>query len=164
MSALGYKKANETNWTLRMPQIMIISKPIAYANVPCFDITLGIVFNPLSKPASWKKFRLGHARFNITGYNLLQDLGEPTEQLDRVFAYDINNITATTESELKNNIPVVMDLFKNKVIPYFQNWNSYDWLIEHFTKELYGKQFEVYEDPRNYIGFFKRQANMVAPG
>lgn len=161
MSALGYKKANETNFTLRMPQIMILSKAVAYANVPCFDIMLGVVFNPSKKPVAWKKYRLDHARFNITLYNLLQELGEPTEHLDRIFAYDINNITATTESELQNNIPVVMELFKNKVIPYFEKWNDFGWLIENFKKELYSKPFEVYADPDNYLGFFKRQGGTV---
>jgi hypothetical protein len=161
MSALGYHKANEASWTIRMPEIMLLSTTIQYVNAPSFDINLGIVFNPSSNPVSWKKLRYARARFNITLYNLLAALGEPSQQLDDLFFYQPDNIPVT-ESRLKNNIPAITDLFKKKVIPYFEKWNDYSWLINNFEKEIVRKQFDTYEDPRTYIQFFKRQATNVS--
>lgn len=150
MAAIGYKKANETNWTLRMPEIMILSTVGYYTDAPRFDINLGIVFNPSSDPVSWRKFRHVDARFNTTVYRLLLHLGESPEQLDKVFF-------TGTESEIKSNIPVIMDLIKQKVIPYFNNWNDYSWLVKHFKEEIFQKRFNIYADPAGYKSFFRRQ-------
>jgi hypothetical protein len=82
MAGLGYKKGNETNWTLRMPEIMVLSYVTFYSDMPQFDIELGIAFNQVHGDMSWKKYRRcigsyirwGNHRKNLTRYFILVGL------------------------------------------------------------------------------------------
>jgi hypothetical protein len=99
MAGLGYKKGNETNWTLRMPEIMVISYVVFNSDGSRFDIELGILFNQLYDDRSWKKCRRGHEHIKTTLYTLLQTMGEPQQELDEVFSYS-SNIQLRTAQDL----------------------------------------------------------------
>jgi hypothetical protein len=154
MAGLGYKKATETNWTLHMPEIMVISYVTIYSDVPKFDIELGIAFNQVHGDMSWKKYRHSSANIKTTLYTLLQTLGEPKEELDKVFYY---SPLEKDEINMHWNIGAVCRLYKEKALPYLEKFNDYKFLIKNFEKKIAWKPFEVkFYAPEYYTDFFKK--------
>jgi hypothetical protein len=153
LEELGYKKVGEYTWMLQFDELSIASTIVKRDAPPRFDIILGVVYDMLEKEFPLEDYRLENVKIETTLYELLLSLGEPEEHLNKLF---YNNVNEPTEGELKNNIPAIMDLFKKKIIPYFENWNDYYWLVENFEERINNEKFIVY-GPLDFLNFFCEQ-------
>ena len=154
MQNLGYQKVDEFHITLPMKEIVITSVIVRRAEGPRFDIVLAVIFIHKSDSLAWNKFKREDAKMESTLYELLLNMGESAEYLDKLF-YNVPN--DTTMDVIEKNLPVIFELYKNKVLPYFEKWNDYSWLIENFEMEIFLKTFDAYFDIEDCIEFFKLQ-------
>ncbi|THU41095.1 hypothetical protein FAM09_02970 [Niastella caeni] len=152
MEELGYKNLDKYTWVLPFDEFSIVSN-IVRREEPRFDILMVVVFDLLEKEFPLEKCRQEKLLIETTLYDLLLSLGEPEKNLNKLF---YNNFYKGAEFELENNIPAIMDLFKTKIIPFFENWNDYLWLIENFEKRIFKKPFYVI-GPDVFLNFFYEQ-------
>lgn len=155
LEELGYKNVDEYTWVLPFDEFCIVSN-IVRCDVPLFDIILGVQFDLLEKEYPLEEYRFENIKIETTLYGLLLSFGEPEAHLNKLF---YNNVDEAAEGELEDNIPVIMELFKKKIIPYFENWNDYNWLVDNFKKSIFKPPFTVY-GPLHFLNFFYEQITL----
>jgi hypothetical protein len=155
MEELGYKNVEENTWVLPFDEFCIVSNIVRHEE-PIFDIILGVRFDLFEHKYPLEEYRFEDIKIETSLYWLLLSLGEPEKRLNKLF---YNNVDELAEGDLEDNIPVIMSLFKKKVIPYFENWNDYNWLVENFKTRIFNSPYTVY-GPVELLNFFYEQITL----
>ncbi|MFL5745577.1 MAG: hypothetical protein ACJ751_12980 [Niastella sp.] len=157
MEKLGYIKIDEYSFTLPMKGFIIMSNVVRREKPARFDIIFAIAFTQTADPDAWKKDECIDAIIESTWYQLLLNSGESAAYLDKLFCHDRYETTAT---DIKENLPAIIDLFKRKIISSFEKWNNAAWLIENFEEEVYWKKLYLYKKVESCLQLIRQQIGL----
>jgi hypothetical protein len=150
---LGYKEAHDNHWISQTRELIIVLSIKIDTAEKIFYIDMGILFKKIHPNCPLENIRIDHYHIVQTLYNILWKMGEPDEYLDRLFSYDPDDYS---QFELKN-IPVLMDLYKNKVIPYLQKLDGLVFSAKSFPEVKTWKPFLEFLQPNEYNDMFCRE-------
>jgi hypothetical protein len=86
-------------------------------------------------------------------------MGESEEYLNKIISYDPGD---NPGFELKN-IPIIMDLYKNKIMPYIKELDERATLVSNFDKKSSWKPFLEYFVPNQFNGPFMDRFFFLLP-
>jgi len=148
---LGYKKISDNNWVCQTQELIVVLSINAYAKERIFPINMGIIFKQIGTGVRLKDILFDYDTHLVqTWFGILTSMGESEEYLNKILSYDPGD---NSGFELKN-IPVIMGLYKNKIMPYIKELNEQATLVSNFDKQSSWEPFLKYFVPNQLNGPF----------